>query len=102
MEDRLNISIGFLQAMLLQSKSQDNRRIEFDDETIEILLNLLKDCKTQIVTYNKELFDLVREANKDYLIEQMSQACKYCSNNPQNGGSGVCHCTLGTTVAVLT
>ena len=23
-------------------------------------------------------------------------ACKHCSNNPRNGGSGICHCTLGT------
>ena len=23
-------------------------------------------------------------------------ACVYCSNNPKNGGSGICHCTLGT------
>lgn len=23
-------------------------------------------------------------------------ACAQCKNNPNNGGSGVCHCTLGT------
>ena len=22
-------------------------------------------------------------------------ACTNCSNNPKNGGSGICHCTLG-------
>ena len=22
-------------------------------------------------------------------------ACKDCSNSPANGGSGICHCTLG-------
>ena len=22
--------------------------------------------------------------------------CRYCSNNPANGGSGICHCILGT------
>lgn len=22
-------------------------------------------------------------------------ACKECSNHPSNGGSGICHCTLG-------
>lgn len=21
--------------------------------------------------------------------------CMYCSNNPNNGGSGICHCILG-------
>ena len=24
--------------------------------------------------------------------------CNNCSNNPKNGGSGVCHCTLATPV----
>ena len=23
-------------------------------------------------------------------------ACAQCKNNPNNGGSGICHCTLGT------
>ena len=22
--------------------------------------------------------------------------CTHCSNNPNNGGSGICHCILGT------
>lgn len=22
--------------------------------------------------------------------------CRYCSNHPSNGGSGICHCILGT------
>lgn len=25
-------------------------------------------------------------------------ACEYCSNNPKNGGSGVCHCILGSMI----
>lgn len=24
-----------------------------------------------------------------------SSHCKHCSNNPKNGGSGICHCILG-------
>ena len=24
--------------------------------------------------------------------------CKFCSNHPSNGGSGICHCTIGTPV----
>lgn len=23
-------------------------------------------------------------------------SCEYCSNNPRNGGSGICHCILGS------
>lgn len=26
------------------------------------------------------------------------QACDNCANNPKNGGSGICHCTLGLPV----
>lgn len=26
----------------------------------------------------------------------ISMACKNCSNHPSNGGSGICHCTLGS------
>ena len=28
------------------------------------------------------------------------RACDGCSNNPKNGGSGICHCTLGTPQAI--
>lgn len=50
----------------------------------------------------QELIELVRkvygEVNKEYLTEQMRNACQFCPNNPQNGGSGVCNCTLGSPV----
>ena len=25
-----------------------------------------------------------------------NSACKYCSNNPRNGCSGICHCIMGS------
>lgn len=28
-------------------------------------------------------------------LDQVNEVCKHCSNNPENGGSGICHCTLG-------
>lgn len=31
----------------------------------------------------------------DYL-HSVPDMCRYCSNHPSNGGSGICHCTLGT------
>ena len=27
--------------------------------------------------------------------DNIPAACKTCSNHPSNGGSGICHCTLG-------
>ena len=32
--------------------------------------------------------------NKGYIPD----ACKFCSNHPSNGGSGICNCTLGSPV----
>ena len=31
-------------------------------------------------------------------LMEIPSACKSCSNHPSNGGSGICHCTLGTPV----
>lgn len=30
------------------------------------------------------------------LKDNIPEACKNCPNHPSNGGSGICHCTLGT------
>lgn len=52
--------------------------------------------------------DLLKWLNQDYdFLEPYAQLinghqlyksliCETCSNNPKNGGSGICHCTLGT------
>lgn len=49
-----------------------------------------------------EIYNLVLKnfvyVDKDYIVEQVKDACKYCQNNPINGGSGVCNCILGTPV----
>ena len=51
---------------------------------------------------DEELYEIVKkayqDANRQYLIDQVKDACRYCPNNPQNGGSGVCHCVLGQAV----
>ncbi len=31
------------------------------------------------------------------LKDAIPEACRNCSNHPSNGGSGICHCTLGLT-----
>lgn len=57
------------------------------------------------VKYAKEEFgyDVVtKEGDKpdtfDSLFSFTNSPCDTCSNNPKNGGSGICHCTLGTLV----
>ena len=33
---------------------------------------------------------------KHFISENVPPACKNCPQHPVNGGSGVCHCTLGS------
>ena len=35
---------------------------------------------------------------EDYLSIKFPNYCTNCSNNPANGGSGICHCILGTQI----
>lgn len=32
------------------------------------------------------------------VCREYDSPCSNCSNNPRNGGSGICHCILGTPV----
>lgn len=34
-------------------------------------------------------------------LMEIPNACKSCSNHPSNGGSGICHCILGTPVITV-
>lgn len=38
------------------------------------------------------------EEHRTDLVNKTPLACHSCSNNPQNGGSGICNCTLGNTM----
>ena len=70
------------------------------DEAIEIfsqrdflkkegILSMLEELK-----HYRFLFSPV--SNPNVSGERPYTACVSCSNNPQNGGSGICFCTLGT------
>lgn len=46
----------------------------------------------------KEQPPIIDNVIKDYVITNQTEdydPCKYCSNHPRNGGSGICHCILG-------
>lgn len=38
------------------------------------------------------------ECTDTVVLTLRKQVCDNCSNNPKNGGSGVCHCTLGSPI----
>ncbi len=77
-----------------------------------------KEYDKQIDKLHKEINNLYEELNKinkklDYIEPNwyryktleydynrtesfIPEPCKTCSNHPSNGGSGICHCILGT------
>lgn len=73
-----------------------------------VICNIRKDVNVKLDTIKRSdaiqaLIDC--EDIKGYPYVAMEQAlmeipsaCKSCSNHPSNGGSGICHCTLGTPV----
>lgn len=36
----------------------------------------------------------IRDDDLESLVFTQSDACSGCSNNPKNGGTGICHCIL--------
>jgi len=71
---------------------------------------VLKNIYNELNTF-EELMDLIykgiEEKNPNKLVPYKdienynwyeSNTCKNCSNNPKNGGSGICHCILGSQI----
>ena len=52
--------------------------------------------KSIIVPYEMKLPETKTTWELGYTVSNVLDACKQCSNNPANGGSGICHCILGT------
>ena len=44
--------------------------------------------------------DYIRQYSYEYLAppDFTKDACQHCNNNPKNGGSGFCHCILGSNI----
>lgn len=53
------------------------------------------DTKEQAEQHEREMTYCLKEFQ---LPSDASDPCEYCSNNPKNGGSGICHCILGSKV----
>ena len=44
-----------------------------------------------------EIYRIPYQLEATSALNYVPEACKKCSNHPSNGGSGICHCTLGVT-----
>ena len=60
------------------------------DELNELLRKEYERGRQAGLKENTQFFD-EDEIKRSFIPD----ACKYCSNHPLNGGSGICHCTLG-------
>lgn len=71
-----------------------NTETELNDEKIA---ELSEQYKGTLGFLKKYLFEAERTSmeklNRE--VPTLPTPCRYCSNHPSNGGSGVCHCTLG-------
>ena len=56
-----------------------------------------KQCLNCGKTFYKEREEVIRVpyGGNTYSLNQIPLSCQNCSNHPSNGGSGICHCTLG-------
>ena len=54
----------------------------------------LAEWLTELKAY-RELYGEVHWSNKVDDRSGIPANCRYCSNHPINGGSGICHCILG-------
>lgn len=63
-------------------------KVLLDDETIE----KLADAIIKKVNLNQHIY--INEP-KTKSWSNIPPGCRHCSNHPSNGGTGICHCTIG-------
>lgn len=49
------------------------------------------DLEVPFMDYNDESYGV-------FPISEIPEGCRGCSNHPSNGGSGICHCTIGSNI----
>ena len=69
----------------------DNKTENTDNE-IKRLNDEIEKLKIEIVRLNS-IANLTSDPNANIPVN-----CRNCSNHPSNGGSGICHCILGSQV----
>lgn len=85
--------------------AQGCERLSCSDSTERRVLSLLNSPRhSEVAIFEKGIRDLMKDTfgnldllpyQRDTLKTFIPEACRGCSNHPINGGSGICHCTLG-------
>lgn len=77
------------------------KKIIYLEDAIDVIKKHYRICDDllEVISY-EDLFEVIaheieRLPSAEPAYQRMPDACRACSNHPQNGGSGICHCTLG-------
>ena len=68
----------------------DEELIKQLQQNIEQLTEEVRALKEQVENQKPTIVPYVAEPSS------VPEACRHCSSHPSNGGSGICHCTLGS------
>lgn len=96
MQDKLSREISrILHGKYIEEseENQDRERRERNQEKIEEYWDEISKNRTQAF---HSMSERLNGLYKFYRNELENNPCAGCPNNPRNGGSGVCLCTLGT------
>lgn len=52
----------------------------------------INELKYKTVTESGEFYKIVEDREN---LKSIPRSCRFCSNHPSNGGSGICNCILG-------
>ena len=77
-----------------------NTNIEKSDikKYIEELYKEIKEVEEELDKLFEELEKLPQNSHYDISYTGIPTACRHCMNHPSNGGSGICHCILGSEI----
>ena len=96
------VSIYFPDTMNIKATVQEDKRKTgiqekiANAESVDLFSSYFSD---------KEIEKIIEDAKRnarEFLNQSDSipESCRYCPNHPINGGSGICHCILGTPSAM--
>jgi len=78
-------------------KGKEKKENTNTDKAEEFAREIVEQVKKSIIVpYEMKLPETTNTWELGYTVSNVLDACKQCSNNPANGGSGICHCILGT------
>lgn len=83
-------AIAILANMLLEVSEKDQK------SALIMAIQALAQPKVAEVSVPTVWTGPYRTIPYEYTYTQVGGSCENCSNNPKNGGSGICHCTLGS------